>query len=254
MASPALPQDLRVPARDAHGLLVAFGVMGSWAASLGLLLSWSPRLDQWPLVLLAVAVQTWLYTGLFITAHDAMHGTIAPGSPRLNDAIGRVIAALYAAFSFDRLREAHRQHHATPARPGDPDWHDDTSEHPVRWYLVFLRHYLRWWQVAIMAGAYHAMHLALGVEYRSLQLFWILPSVLSTVQLFYFGTWRPHREPEGGHDNEHHARSSGWPGWLSLLSCFHFGYHHAHHAWPGVPWWRLPRAERVMRDHGRVAA
>jgi beta-carotene ketolase (CrtW type) len=35
-----------------------------------------------------VALQTWLSTGLFITAHDAMHGTLAPGRPHWNRAVG----------------------------------------------------------------------------------------------------------------------------------------------------------------------
>ncbi|MFA9473554.1 MAG: fatty acid desaturase [Filomicrobium sp.] len=29
---------------------------------------------------------------------------------------------------------------------------------------------------------------------------------------------------------------------MSLLTCFHFGYHHEHHLQPDVPWWRLPDA------------
>ena len=30
-----------------------------------------------------------------------------------------------------------------------------------------------------------------------------------------------------------------WPAWASFLSCYHFGRHLEHHAFPGVPWWRL---------------
>ena len=65
--------------------------------------------------------------------------------------------------------------------------------------------------------------------------------MLSSLQLFAFGTWLPHRRGEQPFADRHRARSSGF-GWLaSLLTCFHFGYHHEHHLWPGVPWWRLPR-------------
>ena len=31
---------------------------------------------------------------------------------------------------------------------------------------------------------------------------------------------------------------------LSLLSCFHFGYHHEHHRAPWIAWWRLPAFRR----------
>jgi len=43
-----------------------------------------------------------------------------------------------------------------------------------------------------------------------------------------------------GDDDPHHALSSNFPPWLSLLTCYHFGYHREHHEAPGVPWWRLP--------------
>ena len=33
----------------------------------------------------SILVMTWLYVGLFITAHDAMHGSLSPRHPRLND-------------------------------------------------------------------------------------------------------------------------------------------------------------------------
>ena len=70
--------------------------------------------------------------------------------------------------------------------------------------------------------------------------FWALPALLSSVQLFYFGTFRPHRHDDSPFADDHNARSNGF-GWLaSLLSCFHFGYHHEHHLAPQVPWWRLP--------------
>ena len=41
-----------------------------------------------PLAAGVLLMQTMLYTGLFITAHDAMHGTACWKSPRLNAALG----------------------------------------------------------------------------------------------------------------------------------------------------------------------
>ncbi|WP_446915415.1 hypothetical protein, partial [Klebsiella pneumoniae] len=54
-----------------------------------------------------IAALTWLDVGLFIVAHDCMHGSLAPGHARLNRVVGRVALLLYAGFSFDRLLPKH---------------------------------------------------------------------------------------------------------------------------------------------------
>ena len=59
-----------------------------------------------------ILCQCWLYTGLFICSHDAMHGTLAPNHPKLNDMIGRIILFYYAGFRFDKMKSAHMDHHA----------------------------------------------------------------------------------------------------------------------------------------------
>ena len=71
-------------------------------------------------------------------------------------------------------------------------------------------------------------------------LFWGVPAILSSLQLFAFGTWLPHRRGEQPFADRHRARSSGFGWFASLLTCFHFGYHHEHHDMPHLPWWRLP--------------
>ena len=72
---------------------------------------------------------------------------------------------------------------------------------------------------------------------------WIAPQVLSS-PLFYFGTYLPHR---GQFEvNTFPARSNDYPHWLSMLTCFHFGYHAEHHQYPYVPWY-LPTI-RVLEE------
>ena len=71
-------------------------------------------------------------------------------------------------------------------------------------------------------------------------LFWALPAILSAFQLFYFGTYLPHRAEDEAFGDAHRARSNDFSWTMSLLTCFHFGYHHEHHDNPAVPWWRLP--------------
>ncbi|MBN1543355.1 fatty acid desaturase, partial [candidate division KSB1 bacterium] len=180
-----------------------------------------------------------LYTGLFITAHDAMHGGVAPGCYRLNRWIGWLAVRCYAFFSYSLLLSRHSDHHRYPASDKDPDYHDGRHRGFWSWYLRFMHTYLRVGQIVGMAIVFNVLLHLLGVPIGNLLLFWVAPALLSTVQLFYFGTYLPHREPPGGYDNPHRARSNDYPVWLSFLTCYHFGYHREHHEAPYVPWWRL---------------
>jgi beta-carotene ketolase (CrtW type) len=236
---------------DVRGVALCGLLLAGWTLSLVPVLRPAALTvgDGWwalPLVLL----RTWLCTGVFICAHDAMHGVLAPGRPWLNDRLGGLCAALYAAFSFRAMREAHHLHHAAPASPHDPDWHDGQHAGPVRWFLAFQRRYLRWWQVLIIAVVFNIGQLGFGLRALDLWLLVAAPALLSSVQLFYFGTYLPHREHGAPFLDAHRARSSGWPPAISLLSCFHFGYHLAHHRFPFVPWWGLPAAEAHLQAQG----
>ncbi len=231
---------------DLRGVAVAGVLFLTWLVSLAGLLVVPLEGATWALVPLAVPWLTWLFTGLFITAHDAMHGSVAPGRTRLNHAIGTIAVGAYAMMDYRALRRAHGHHHASPGREGDPDWHDGSDPRVWPWFWTFMVRYVTWGQWIRLVFVFWTLYLLVPTE--NLLLFWALPSMLSTFQLFYFGTFLPHREPEGGHDNEHHARSGSYGVIASLLSCFHFGgFHLEHHLEPGVPWWRLPsvRARRA---------
>lgn len=225
----------------------------AWAGWLALLLTRELGPVHLPLPLVwvalwalpAIALQTFLHTGLFITAHDAMHGTVFPASRRVNDAIGSAAVLLYALFSFRKLHEKHGEHHGRPGEPGeDPDFHDGEHGGFWRWYAHFIANYVGLWQIVGMAVVFNVLEHLVGVPIENLLLFWVLPSLLSTLQLFYFGTYLPHREPHAPGD-PHRARSNAYPAWLSFLTCYHFGYHSEHHEDPSVPWWRLPGRRRV---------
>lgn len=251
------PTDPRTPRLDARayagfryrGLLVAASVFLVWGALLAAGLSGA--IGGW-IAPLWVVLTAFAYTGLFITAHDAMHGLVAPHHPRWNDAIGRAACWLFAAIPWRTLRDAHHEHHAHPASDHDPDYH--TPNHPVRWYLRFLARYATLTQFVLMGAAYNAMHYGLGIRYETLWAFWIAPQVLSTIQLFAAGTWWPHRPGAYETDDGHHARSLDVHPLWSFLACYHFGYHYEHHAYPFVPWWRLPAARRERKTALSVAA
>jgi beta-carotene ketolase (CrtW type) len=230
------------------GLLLAVLIVAAWLSlhlyavffhSLSAVSGWLWAL---PLVLALI----WLSVGLFIVAHDAMHGSLAPGRPALNRFFGRLTLLLYAGFWMDRLAPKHFDHHRHVGTDRDPDF---SADHPTRfwpWYLAFMRRYFGLREAAILTVLVWSYVLLLGAPLGNLLLFWALPSIASSVQLFYFGTYLPHRHEESPFADEHRSRSNEY-GWLaSLLTCFHFGYHREHHLSPGTPWWALP-AERQRR-------
>jgi beta-carotene ketolase (CrtW type) len=239
-----------VRGQAAIGIALSLSVIGAWAAMHFYAVFFHPLTGTGiALAPLLVAIICWLNVGLFIVAHDAMHGSLAPGRPGLNRAFGRTALALYAGFWFDALLPKHFAHHRAPGTEQDPDFSAAHPRHFWPWYLQFLRQYFGIAQLLVLSGL-TAAYLLVGVRYANLLLFWALPAILSSLQLFYFGTYRPHRQEEAGFADQHNARSSSL-GWLaSLLSCYHFGYHHEHHLAPHVPWWRLP-AERRDRATAR---
>jgi beta-carotene/zeaxanthin 4-ketolase len=84
----------------------------------------------------------------------------------------------------------------------------------------------------------------------NLVLWWILPLTLSSIQLFIFGTYLPHRQSES--ENTHRAWTIDYPLCLSFLSCYHFGYHWEHHEYPRTPWYRIPAIYLKTRSFGKI--
>lgn len=222
--------------------LILVGWSGSWAL-LGLSATTSPA----PLLVLAVLARTVLQTGLFIVGHDAMHGVLLPGRPRLNHRLGALALLLYAVLPYGACRAKHRRHHQAPGSPRDPDFHAPGRPALIGWYGRFLSGYLRPGRLALLVSAWALLALATSVG--SVLLLAVLPLLLSSLQLFLVGTVLPHRGPHPA-DDRHRAISLPLPPWLSLLACYHFGYHREHHAFPELAWHQLP-ACRPQQPRGR---
>lgn len=225
-----------------QGVIIAVLLIAAWGITLTWTLSHKSELLHPILQIAMVAILTHLYTGLFITSHDSMHGSVAPDSKRLNDALGRLCLILYGWLNFDHLNRQHHSHHRTPGTPSDPDFCPGSS--CLLWYLKFMRYYITMKQLCLISLTFTmATNLFLIPPGRLLE-FWALPSLLSSLQLFYFGTYCPHR-PDSNQPfiDEHRARSSISQGKLwSLLTCYNFGsYHLEHHHHPEIPWWKLPK-------------
>lgn len=230
------------------GLALAFAIAGGWLtlhiyAMFIFELTWATL----PWALAMAAVLCWLSVGVFIVSHDAMHGSLAPGMPRLNGAIGSVLLFLYAGFAWRMLRTAHFEHHRLAGRKGDPDF-DESSPHRFwAWYATFFKRYFGWRSIVYVNLVVAVYWLVFEVPMGQIVLLYGAPALLSSLQLFYFGTFRPHRHCDAGNGfaDHHNARSDAFPALASLATCFHFGYHLEHHRRPDVPWWALPGARRA---------
>lgn len=228
------------------GLVLTGLIVGAYLAiHVGGIFFWTVTPDSIPVILLAIAVQTWLSTGLFILAHDAMHGALVPGRPRLNRAIGGFCLAIYAGLSYRQLAPKHAAHHRAPGTAEDPDFHAPEPRRSLPWLLAFIRSYYSSAQL-LRISLVAALYLAFGASLLNIVLFWAVPALLALGQLFWFGTYLPHRHAAEPFADDHRARSTALGPLASLLTCFHFGgYHHEHHLSPATPWWALPRLRRA---------
>lgn len=196
-----------------------------------------------------IAAQSWLSVGLFIVAHDAIHGTLAPSNRWLNNAVGRTAITLYGGFDFDKLARDHHLHHRHSGTEADPDFSAAHPRNPILWALTFFWRHLTWRVLVFFPLVFNIELHLLGAERLNLILFFCVPAVVSAVQLFYFGTFLPHQhDDEAQFADEHRARSSDYGPLVSLLTCYHFGYHHEHHLHPYVPWWKLPQVRRQRAE------
>ncbi|MBD1909371.1 fatty acid desaturase [Leptolyngbya sp. FACHB-8] len=235
----------RAVTQSVKGLLVACTILTLWLVSLLFLLSIDVSKTSVWIVGLAFVWQVFLYTGLFITAHDAMHGVVYPSNIKINHAIGTLAVWCYGLFSYQELLKKHWLHHKYPSTERDPDYHEGRSENFFIWYFQFMKHYWSWGRIIALVVLFHSIHYFLGIPDSNLALFWVVPSLLSSVQLFYFGTFLTHREPDEGYTNPHRAKSTNFPVIWSFLTCYHFGYHQEHHEYPNIPWWQLPQVYRL---------
>lgn len=224
-------------------LLLAVGLIGSW---FGLhiygLFFHDFAVDSLLIALLTAALLTWLYVGIFIVAHDCMHGSLAPGRPMTNRIIGQLCVFLYAGFNFDALNRKHHLHHRHAGTEADPDFDNHPPHSFLAWYMRFFMQYFTWRELLIIAGMSNIYMHVFAVDVANVIAFWAVPALVSSLQLFTFGTYLPHRPAVTAFSDRHRARSNSYPWWLSLLTCFHFGYHHEHHSRPDLPWWQLPMA------------
>ncbi|QIR38247.1 beta-carotene ketolase [Tolypothrix sp. PCC 7910] len=231
-----------------EGLLIAIFIIILWAIS-QIFLLWLDFSKCNILILLSFIIwQTFLYTGLFITAHDAMHGLVLPNYPKINHFVGSLCLKLYGLLPYQKLLKKHWLHHQHPAGELDPDFHDGKHENFIAWYFHFMKSYGSWRQIISIVIIYRILLHLLRIPAANLNYFWALPSLFSSLQLFYFGTFIPHKQPIGGYIAPHNAQTIDRPMWWSFITCYHFGYHKEHHEYPHIPWWQLPEIYTISKN------
>ncbi|PZV16326.1 MAG: beta-carotene ketolase [Leptolyngbya sp.] len=226
------------------GLLVALVLVFLWISSLVILLTANLADASLIWIVPAILGRTFIQTGLFIVAHDAIHGSVISNNRPLNDWIGSFMVTMYALLPYKKLTLNHWKHHRHPGQLDDPDFHDGVHSGFFAWYLNFMMDYVDaelrrklFWYMTI---AFLILRFGLNISGFNILLFWLLPLVLSSIQLFFFGTYLPHRSSNIDSRNPHRAVSSNYPPIWSFFSCYHFGYHWEHHEYPDVAWYDLP--------------
>ena len=224
------------------GLAIANTIILLWSSTLIVFLTVDISAMPPILIIAGVLIRSFLQTGLFITTHEAIHQSISPYR-QVNDFFGQVTSCMYALLPYKILLENHRLHHRYPATERDPDFCTANSNRFLPWYFSFMGEYQKGrqaWVLLIGMTVIFWTLIGLKISLPNIILFWLVPILVSSVQLFIFGIFLPHRTSLAGYSDWHRTKSSNYSVFWSFITCYHFGYHWEHHQYPDVPWYKLP--------------
>jgi len=103
--------------------------------------------------------------------------------------------------------------------------------------------YLTVLQLVIMAVLYNVLMYLFKLDSLTVLLFWALPAILGTFQLFWVGVYWPHKLPHLPDMGLHKARTQQKNHLWAFISCYFFGYPREHHESPSTSWWQLYKAK-----------
>ena len=240
-----------------QSLVFAALIFAAWIITLAISMLIDVELWSGSAILGFVLLRSFLHTGLFIVAHDAMHHSLAPFNKQLNNNIGRLCLFLYAGLSYKSCLKNHTLHHSHPESADDPDFHSKHNSKPINWYFRFLGNYLNGKQFCTLTSIWLFMlQITRSVNPNAIEnivIFCALPLIISSIQLFLVGTCLPHQKIQ--QDSERQLpRSLSLHPLLSFAACYHFGYHLEHHLSPSTPWFKLPnlRIASLQREQAKI--
>jgi fatty acid desaturase len=242
----------------------------------------------WWTVLIAIPVIGNRYYALFIIGHDGMHRRLFP-TIRKNDFWTDVLV-LGAIGAITRINNRnHLTHHRNLATAEDPDRHKHAcfnksdrfelveflSGFTSVWrsaHAVFLKHGQRkFWNVlpssdagsytfrdfVILAGwfALLAGGLTWFIGWWAYPVLWLLPVYAFMFLGDNFRAFAEHSHPEGDQAADRHRliTYSSNPLERMLVAPMNMNFHIAHHLWPSIPYYNLPKADRLIRNHPGAA-
>ena len=153
--------------------------------------------------------------------------------------------------TFCRFAESALGHHRMPESEADPDFCPTNNRSVLAWLVRFMRNYLNAAQLSRLVLVLTVLLLAAQPHQSqpliTVSVVFLLPLLISTAQLFFVGTYLPHRKEHKQISHQVSIKSLNLHPFVSLLACYHFGYHREHHNHPKAPWFLLPelRAGRL---------
>lgn len=246
------------------------------------------RHTSWWTVLIAIPVIGNRYYALFIIAHDGMHRRLFPTIKR-NDFWTDVLA-LGAIGAITHINNRnHLTHHRHLATLEDPDRHKhacfNKADRPE--LLAFLSGLVSVWSSAkavfftrgrkkiqnpqagpgangytlqdfVILASWFAL-LAGGltwfIGWWAYPVLWLLPVYTFMFLGDNFRSFAEHSHPEGDRAADHHRliTYASNPLERMLVAPMNMNFHTAHHLWPSIPYYNLPTADRLMREHPGAA-
>jgi fatty acid desaturase len=235
----------------------------------------------WWTVLLAIPVIGTRYYALLIIGHDGIHRRLFRDT-RWNDWFADLVV-FGPVVAITRINnQNHLGHHRHLSSPDDPDLHQFTCHNKHQWYLlvnylsgvtslyrsisnVFLRRkkaataseetsaerytlrdvlIIGVWQVALVVG------LTWFVAWWAYPVLWLVPLYCFAFLGDNFRAFAEHSQPHpDAWANQHRLITfvSNPIERLFVAPC-NMNYHAAHHLWPSIPYYHLPRADREIRQ------
>jgi fatty acid desaturase len=261
--------------------VVDAAICWTWILAAMGLVAWH---TSWWTVLLAIPVIGNRYYALFIIAHDGMHRRLFP-TVRRNDFWTDVLV-LGAIGAINRLNNRnHLAHHRHLATRNDPDRHKhaclNKADRPE--LLEFLSGVASFWKSGksvlstwrskngqkALTGSTPDTHtlgdfLILGswfvvlaggltwfIGWWAYPVLWLLPVYAFMFLGDNFRSFAEHSHPEGDQAADHHRLMTyiSNPFERMLVAPMNMNFHTAHHLWPSIPYYNLPKADRLMREH-----